>query len=244
MTRLLAAELLKLGTTRVTYALLTVALLVSGLSAATVAASDALEDDRALELAEVVSFPTVLAMVVGILLMTNEYRHGTIASTFLVTPSRTSVLRAKLLAGAFSGVVFAIAVALLAYGIAIPWLSGGADEIAVDGQLLEGVGRLIAAYVLSVLVGVAAGAIFQNQVGAIVATFGWFFVAENLLRLVSTLADVPIEPYLLGSILSAVTSGPEEDVTLQTGWALLLATGWTASISGAGALSMVRRDPA
>jgi ABC-2 type transport system permease protein len=242
--RLLAAELLKLRTTRVVYVLLAVALVVSGLTAVAIAASDVLEDDRALALADAVSFSTVLAIVVGILLTTNEYRHGTIASTFLATPSRTRVLGAKLLAGAIAGVAFAIAVALFAYGIAVPWLFGGAREIPVDGQLLEGVGRLVAAYVLSVLVGVAAGAIFQNQVGAIVVTFGWLFVAESLLRIFSSLADVPLEPYLLGSAFTSVTSGADQDVALRTGWGLLLGAAWTASLSAAGAVSMVRRDPA
>jgi ABC-2 type transport system permease protein len=250
MTRLLAAELLKLTSTRVTYVLLGLALLVSGLTAVAVASADALdEEDPALAVAEAVSFSTFLALVVGILLTTNEYRHGTITSTFLVTPSRPRVLTAKLLAGGVAGGAFAAGVALVAFGIAVPWLSGDQDEIPLDGQFLEAVGRLLALYTLFTLAGVAVGAIVQNQVGAIVATVAWLFVIEEIVALLTALAagdvgdESPIGPYLPGAALTAVTGGADADA-LEAGWAVLLSAAYVAALAALGAVSMVRRDPA
>jgi ABC-2 type transport system permease protein len=247
VTRLVAAELLKLRTTRVVYVVLGVALLVSGLTAAIVAAEEGVDDDPALELAEVVAFSGFLALVVGILLTTNEYRHGTIASTFLVTPQRPRVLAAKLLAGGLAGAAFGLAIAALSFGIAIPWLDGTGDEIPLDTELLEAVGRLLALYALFTLLGVAAGAVIQNQAGTIVATFGWIFVVEQLVNVVVAIAandDSPVGPYLPGSALFAVVSAGGDDAALAAGWALLLTCGYVCVLAAAGAVAMVRRDPA
>jgi ABC-2 type transport system permease protein len=244
VTRLTRAELLKLRSTRAVYAVAGVALLFAVLTAVIVAVEGGLEEDPGLGLAQIVSLSSILVLVVGILLTTNEYRHGTITSTFLVTPRRPLVLAAKLAAGAIGAVVFGLAVAVITFGIAIPWLDGTRDEIPIDAQLLEAVGRLVASYALSVLVGVALGAILQNQAGAIVAVFGWIFVVEPILNLVVALigdGDSPIAPYLLGSALGGVIGGDPD--LLEGGWALLVSCGYVAVLSVAGAVAMVRRDP-
>jgi ABC-2 type transport system permease protein len=246
LTRLVRAELLKLRTTRSVYVLLGVSVLVSGLSAATVAAEEGVDDDPALDLAEIVGFSAFLALVVGILLTTNEYRHGTIASTFLVTPQRPRVLAAKLYAGSVAGLAFGLAVAAVSYGIALPWLDGTRYEMELDLQLLEAIGRLLALYGLFTLLGVAAGAIVQNQAGAIVATLGWLFVVEQIVNVVATIAadgDSPIAPYLPGGAFGGILSGGEGEF-LQGGWALLLSGAYVVALATAGAMEMVRRDPA
>jgi ABC-2 type transport system permease protein len=244
VTRLTSAELLKLRSTRAVYAVAGVALLFAVLTAVIVAVEGGLEEDPGLGLAQLVSFSSILVLVVGILLTTNEYRHGTITSTFLVTPRRVRVLVAKLAAAAVGAIAFGLAVAVITFGIAVPWLRGTGNEIPVDLQLLEGVGRLVASYMLSVLVGVAIGAIVQNQAGAIVAVFGWIFVLESILNVVVSLigdGDSPIAPYLLGSALGGVVGGDPD--LLEAGWALLLSCGYVAVLSVAGAVAMVRRDP-
>ena len=244
MTRLTRAELLKLRTTRAVYVLVGIALLFAGLTGAIVAAEGGLDEDPALGLGQILALSGILALVVGILLTTNEYRHGTITTTFLVTPRRPRVLLAKLVAGGIGGILFGLAVAAVSFGIAIPTLRGTGDEIHLDRQLLEALGRLVAAYALFVLVGVAAGAIVQNQAGAIVATFGWLFVFEQIVNLVMGLiadGDSPIGPYLLGAALAGVSGGDSD--LLEAGWALLLSCAYVGVLSVAGAVAIVRRDP-
>lgn len=244
MTRLTRAELLKLRTTRTVYVLVGIALLFAGLTAAIVAAEGGLDEDPALGLAQILALSGILTLVVGILLTTNEYRHGTITTTFLVTPRRPRVLLAKLAAGGIGGSLFGLAVAAVSFGIAIPTLRGTGDEIHLNQQLLEALGRLVAAYTLFVLVGVAAGGIVQNQAGAIVATFGWLFVGEQIVNIVVGLiaeGDSPIGPYLLGAALAGVSGGDSD--LLEAGWALLLSCAYVAVLSVAGVVAMVRRDP-
>jgi hypothetical protein len=234
-----------LRTTRAVYVLVGIGLLFAGLTAAIVAAEGGLDEDPALGLAQILVLSGILALVVGILLTTNEYRHGTVTTTFLVTPRRPRVLLAKLAAGGIGGSLFGLAVAAVSFGIAIPTLRGTGDEIQLDQQLLEALGRLVGAYALFVLVGVAVGAIVQNQAGAIVATFGWLFVVEQIVNLVAGLiaeGDSPIGPYLLGAALAGVSGGDPD--LLEAGWALLLSCAYVAGLSVAGAVAMVRRDPA
>jgi ABC-2 type transport system permease protein len=245
VTRLTRAELLKLRTTRAVFVIAGVALLFAVLTAVIVGAEGGLDEDPGLALAQIVSLSTILVLVVGILLTTNEYRHGTITTTFLVAPRRPRVLVAKLAAATIAAGLFGLVVAAITFGIAVPVLRGTGDEIPVDQQLLEAVGRLVASYTVSVLVGVAVGAIVQNQAGAIVAVFGWIFVVESILNVVVGLivdGESPIAPYLLGSALGGVVGG-DPDV-LEAGWALLLSCGYVAALSAAGAVAMVRRDPA
>ena len=100
MRSLLAAEVLKLRTTRTTWVLLLVGALLAGVTAAALVGSGSLEDDRALALAQGASFAAFLALVLGALLVTSEYRHGTITTTFLGEPRRGRVLAAKLVVAA------------------------------------------------------------------------------------------------------------------------------------------------
>jgi len=44
----------------------------------------------------------LFALIMGILIMTNEYRHGTAVGTFLVTPKRSTVLYAKLISASIA----------------------------------------------------------------------------------------------------------------------------------------------
>jgi ABC-2 type transport system permease protein len=249
---LLSSELLKLRTTRVPYVLLGVAALASGLVAAAIVGgggADADQEDRALTLAQGVGFWSVLATVLGILVVTNEYRHGTVMTTFLAEPRRVPTLAAKLATSLVGGVVLALGAIVATAAVALPWLAITDQSLALDGQALESVGRLLLAFALSAALGAAVGAIIQNQVGTIIAVFVWFLIIESIVGVVSALlfGDLgdpdPVSPYLPGSALGGIVGGEGAEFMLDGGWAALLSTGYVAALSLLGALSMTRRDP-
>ena len=249
MTQLLSAELLKLRTTRVPYVLAGVVVLLCGIAAATVVGARALGDDPALDLVQGAGFSTALATIVGILLVTNEYRHGTIATTFLAEPHRIRVLGAKLVTGLLAGALYAALAVAITAAVALPWLAARGDALTLDGQALEAVGRLLVSFTLSGALGVAIGAILQNQVGAIITTFVWFLVVEPLLAVLAALlaGDIseqsPISKYLPGAAFDALVGGTGGDAGLRFGPALALAIAYVAALSALGALAMTRRDP-
>jgi ABC-type transport system involved in multi-copper enzyme maturation permease subunit len=239
------AELLKLRTTRVTYVLGGVVALLAGITAAGFVAGDALGDDPALDLARGASFGATFVTVVGILLVTNEYRHGTIASTFLVAPHRERVLVAKLAAAVVAGALYAFLAVATVAAVALPWLAARDDALPLDAQALEAVGLLLVMFALSAALGAAVGAIIRNQVGAIVATLLWFLVVEPLVALLVALLrgdisdQAEISRYLPGAALSAIVG----ESGLRIGPAIALASTYVAALAVVGAVAMVRRDP-
>lgn len=249
---LLASELLKLRTTRVPYVLLALTTLASGLvTAALVGAGEAdpHQDDRALALAQGAGFWSTLATVLGILVVTNEYRHGTIMTTFLAEPRRVRVLASKLVTALVGGAVLGIGAVVATAAVATPWLAVTDQSLPLEGQSVEAAGRVVLAFALSAALGAAVGAIIQNQVGTIIAVFVWFLIIESIIGVVSALllgdfgeAD-PITPYLPGSALGGVVGGQGADFMLDGGWAALLALGYVAGLSALGAVSMTSRDP-
>jgi hypothetical protein len=246
---LLSAELLKVRTTLVPYVLGGVVALLAGITAAGFVAGDALGDNPALDLAQGASFATPFVTVVGILLVTNEYRHGTIASTFLVEPHRERVLAAKLGAALVAGVVYTAVAAGAIAAVALPWLAARGDALALDGQALKAAGLLAVLFMLSGALGASVGAILRNQVGAIVATLLWFLVIEPLVALLVALLrgdisdQAPISKYLPGAAFNAIVGGSGAHAGLRIGPAIAVGSAWVAALALGGSVAMMRRDP-
>lgn len=250
--RLLASELVKLRTMRTPYVLLLGAALISGGVAAGLAGSGSVDrgdEDPALSLGQGASFGTLFVAVLGILIVTNEYRHGTIMTTFLAEPRRLRVLFAKLTAAAIVGVAFALATLAVAAAVALPWLAAREESLQLDGQALEAVGRALLAFGLTAVFGAAVGMIVQSQVGAVVGWFVWIFVVESIVTLLSglLLTEVgepdPVSKFLPGSSLGGIVGGQGGEFVLDGGGAALLAVGYAIGLSALAALAITRRDP-
>jgi ABC-2 type transport system permease protein len=250
--RTLVSELVKLRTVRTPYFLLVATALIGGGIAAAFVGSgevDRVDEDSALSLGQAASFGTLFVAVIGILIVTNEYRHGTIMTTFLAEPRRVRVLLAKLAAAAIVGAVFALTSLTAAAIVALPWLSARGESLPLDGQALEAVARVLLVFSLTAVIGAAVGAIVQSQVGAIVGYFVWIFVIESIVTVLSglLLTEVgepdPVSKFLPGTALSGIVGGEGSEFALQGGWATLVALGYAAGLSLIAAVLITRRDP-
>jgi ABC-2 type transport system permease protein len=180
----------------------------------------------------------IFSGIAGVLLITSEYRYGTIRPTFLFTPRRAKVLSAKLTAGLLTGLVFGAVSLGIAIGIGslilsargIPSTLGGHDfAVLVFGGL--------AGTALRGAFGVGLGAILRNQVGAVIALLAWDFVVDSLLfglapsvgRFMPTAAADALMGLKTAHLLSPATGG-----------AVLLA--WTAALALIGLMLTLRRD--
>ena len=182
MTRLVRAELLKLWTTRTARVLL--ALAAAGTAALTVVVltfagrpgQPALGDDALRQLVLAPNGPlTLAALVLGILGMAGELRHGTATPTFLVTPARGRVVAAKLVAAALSGLAMALVAATVVLAIALPWLPAkGVHATVADSGLGARVAGLAAAVALSAVLGAGLGALLRNQFAAVIVGLLWW----------------------------------------------------------------------
>jgi len=242
MTRLVGAEVFKMRTTRTFFGLCAGAL---GLVLLIVILSSALgkEGDTTMEDALTSgAFALVFALLLGILAVTSEFRHGTITPTLLVVPRRTRLLLAKLGASALTGLVLGlvvtVAVALIVAGITS---ARDIDDNATGSQVVHMVIGGTLAVALFALIGLGLGAIVRNQVGAIIGALVYMLIVEPLSNLIPTFGDW-VAKYGLGGTSGALsqTSGGD-NVLAQVPGGLLLAA-YAAILLAIGVVLVNRRD--
>jgi ABC-2 type transport system permease protein len=247
VTRAISSELLKLRTTRTFLALVaSAALLVAGVTALA-AAIDPFRDIQVApgeDLVGVAWFAIVFALVLGLLVVTTEFRHGTIAPTLLAVPSRGQLIAAKLVAHVLAGFALGLAavVANLVLAEAILSLRGIESGTSLGDAATWAAGLSGASALLAGL-GVGFGAIVRNQVGALVGAFAWLFVVEPLLAAVPGIGDA-FSRFGIFAALDAVdglTADSGDDLLAQ-GPAALLLVGYVVLLAAAGAQLLRRRD--
>ena len=234
--RLISAELFKLRTTRAFYALAIGALGFTLL----ITALGAIFDESGLVLGDVMMiafFTQLITLVIGILCITNEFRHGTITPTLLVSPVRPRLVLAKVVASLLVGLVLGLAACAIIAGVVA--LDGGDSDEAL--KLIAGGAILAGVYAV---LGVGVGAIIRNQVGAIIGALVYILLLEGLIGLVPGIDDVlPI--YGLGGTsqsLRATDAGDTStDFLAQLPGGLLLA-GYVVVVVIAGIAVMRNRD--
>jgi ABC-2 type transport system permease protein len=180
------AELLKIRSTRTALglvlgmiALVVLTTLLTGLL--TKAGSLSTREDQR-NLIAVGSLVGVFAALTGVLLVTSEYRYGTIRPTLLFEPRRDRVLGAKLLMSAFAGLVLGAIAAVLAIGIGFAVLAGRGISFSIEGgDVAQLALAMLAGGAFWGAIGAALGAIIRNQVGGVIALLSWIFVVESLL---------------------------------------------------------------
>ena len=83
-----------------------------GIGAAAEVGSRSLDERSGLDfqfaLVDLVGIASLLAIILGITIVTTEFRHGTITPTLLATPGRERVLAGKAIAGVLVAILFAV----------------------------------------------------------------------------------------------------------------------------------------
>lgn len=247
--RLLQAELLKIRTAPRTTLGLVLGLFalvgVGALATAGEASGTSLDAGVTWDVIGVASIASVFTLIFGILVVTWEYRHGTITQTFLASPRREYVVAAKLAIALVTGAV--LAAAAIAFALLLAEFRISVD---IPREAWERIGGLVLGAALWGVLGAGLGALLQTQVGAIVTAFVWFLVAEPLIGFqFDSFPD-----YLPGHVIDRLqqASGGAE-VTAQGiatdaaypygAWtAALLAIAYAAGFAALGLVSVMRRD--
>ena len=184
---LLAAEFLKLRTTRTPWALLaaTVALTGLGVASAVVVGADAdldLTGDRGVRSILAASASgAVFVLILGIIVSAGEYRMWTSIDTFLTTPRRSRVIAVKILTAALVGVAFGAASAGAALlGAALAYRAKGFTFPLGSTEAWEGLGGSVLYATVFAALGAATGSLVRNQVAAVVGWLAWFAVVEHV----------------------------------------------------------------
>ena len=246
MSRQIAAELLKLRTTRTGVALIgsVVAIVVLISTLATLTGDFDSDEFNTIDLLGISGFAQPFALVLGILAVTTEFRHGTITPTLIAAPSRTRLLAAKLAAHGLAGVLLGVVAVAVCSAIVLLGLSARGIESGVDSGDVRRViaGQVIAAGLWASL-GVGVGALIGNQVGAIVGALGWTLLVENLLTIVPGFGE-QVQKYGANGAsngLGNLESQNTGEVLGQVGGGLLLAA-YAVAFLIAGLLVLRSRD--
>ena len=249
MNRLVAAEILKLRTTRTFYVLMTIAVALVVLPTIPISALahfEAAAENGPTEwfLYFIGGLIQSFALVLGILAATTEFRHGTITPTLLVVPDRTRLMVAKLIAGLLVGLVLGL-VSTGLIELIVAGFASARDFDAGDNQLPMLLGGTLTTALYTAF-GVGLGTLVRNQVGALVGALIYVYVVEPLAGGLLGLWHVTenIMPrYSLGAVgngLSGIDVSSDQVLgQVPAGLLLLL---YTAIFVVAGLLMMRRRD--
>lgn len=188
----MSTELLALRTVRAPWvavaALLAVAGAILGLNAALLGSSGQPAATPSV-LADLVAAPGRLtgavALLLGLLLSTSEYRHSTALATRLAEPRVRRLVAGKAAAAALAGALLGVAVVavMLAGGAA----ALGTRDVAVqpwEHGLPAAAGALVIVAALHGVIGVGVGELLRNQAAAVGVVLGWAFVVEGVLPVV------------------------------------------------------------
>jgi ABC-2 type transport system permease protein len=180
-TRLLAAERIKLGSTRSPWWCAAVVVLVLVGVTALVALLYVPEEHGPawLWFRGTGALPTAVVAVLAALAVTNEYRTGTVRTTFLAAPNRAQALLAKTVVVAAAAAVIGLVASFTAWGLARV-LAPQADlalTTAAQWRALAGVG---AVYAVVAVLSVAVAILVRHGAGAITVLMIWILVGESL----------------------------------------------------------------
>lgn len=251
MSRSLSSELLKLRTTKTFYALvgssLALVLAIAVIAAATGDWHTGVGDNPpGIDLLSLAMIAQLFAIVLGILAVTSEFRHGTITPSLLAVPDRTRLMSAKLAVHLVAGIVFGLltVVGVLLLSSLVFGLRDIDAGLTGSEVVKVGIGTTLAVALYAAL-GVGIGAVVRNQVGAIVGTLAWIFVVESLLTIIPGFDDV-IAKFGLGGVasgLAGVDQGGSSPPLDQVPAGLVLLA-YTAIFAVVGTVLLKRRDVA
>ena len=251
MNALLHAELRKLRSTRMTAGLLLATL---GLVALTVAVSvpdvgaanapTTLGDPNLLAATVATSFgvPQLLMVLFGTLAVTQEFRYGTITSTYLGEPRRTRVLVAKWVSLALTSVVVTTATLVLSVAFGITLIRSRDSDVTVTGHFWGVVASGFVVMAAYGVIGVAIGALVRNQIVAVVGVLVWMTAVEYTV--------IPAFPAVgrwlpLGATSALFQLGPSmglDGKLLPAAAAGLVLVGYTAAVVALALLITPKRD--
>lgn len=242
MTDQLLSELRKMRSTRTNLgllggmiALILVFLFTVGLTGTS---TDLADHDHQHRLFSVGAQAALFATLIGVMAITSEFRHGTIRSTFVVTPKRGRVIAAKVISSLLMGLVFGAFAIALSFGIGYAVLVARGAHFALDTNhaLLLALGT-IGMTALWAALGVGFGAVIKNQVFAVIALIVWTGVINPIIDSTAPTAG----RYTPIAASASLTADPANYLLSPLSGGLVLFA-YTALFVAAGHLLVSRRD--
>src|SRR5262245_27437666 len=161
-------------------------------------------------------FGVLLAMLLGLLIVTNEYAHQTATATFLTNPHRGAVIAAKFAAAVAVGALYWTASTVIDLIVTPPYLHSQHVNVALTDWIpLRSALLNLLAYTMWAIFGVGLGSLFRGQVAAVVTGMAIYFggaavvlVVFNLIYLAYHHTWVLAAPAIAPAVASLVMITP------------------------------------
>ncbi|NUT36597.1 MAG: ABC transporter permease subunit [Hamadaea sp.] len=198
-------------------------------------------------------FGLLLVMLLGALVITNEFQYQTATATFLTTPQRTRVVFGKLVAVLGLGFVFWLVSRALSLTAGLLFfhnvgLTNSLSEWSVQRAIIFN----LVAYLLWALLGFGLGTLIHSQIGAVVTAMiiylGGFVGGIGVFSLIRSFLIhgdwVLTSAVVMPSIASQIMVSPEKLYPQAAAWwvGVLVLTGWSIIAGAVGILLNRSRD--
>jgi ABC-2 type transport system permease protein len=245
MLTLLRTEMLKLTTTRWPWILTGVTLAATAVLALQPVYKSGRDGDPTLgtvlaELAviDAMSRGALMALLLGVLMVTSEFRHNTVTASLLQSPRRGRVVTAKALIAV--SVSLGLGLAALAIVLAVGLVSGAIQPHLVNGDIVLRVVGLVLTYPLYALLGTATGCLIpRNQPLAVLIPVLWLAGLEAF-ALSSLSQSVRVWSFL--GTTAALQNAGDVPLVLPIWAGAGVLFGYALLLLGAGGLRVSRAD--
>jgi ABC-2 type transport system permease protein len=191
----------------------------------------------------------ILAMVVGIVAIGSEYRYGTLASSYLATPSRIRMLLGKSGALLIFGLIYGITSMAAGMLVAVPFVLANNGSFLLDRpETWRSIILGVCSIALWTLIGMGLGILIKNMVVALVVGVLLGFLVEPVVSVVFFLKRwdqlLNLMPSGATNAMLEITSPVLFAGQNPTPWwvAGLIVAAWCLLPALAGMLSAARRD--
>jgi ABC-type transport system involved in multi-copper enzyme maturation permease subunit len=149
----------------------------------------------------------LFATVLGAIVSSGEFRHGSATLTYQATPRRECVLIAKVIVAGGSGAIFGLVAGVIATAVGLAFVTGDHAHVALGTTTLLGhVGGAVCGAAALAALGAGLGALVRSQLATVIGIFVWAIVIESLIGGLFT-ATRPYLPYTAATTLAGVKLG-------------------------------------
>jgi ABC-2 type transport system permease protein len=180
----------------------------------------------------------LVALVIGALVVTSEFRHQTITASFLQVPERAKLVTAKAAAAVLVGL--ALGVACFAIALLMGAVSGALQPELVNGDVaLRAMGHILT-YPAYALLGAGIGALLHvNQPLAVVVPAIWLVGLEGL---VLAALPQPVQAWSIGGATAGLQNSGTVPMVLPVWLGAVALVAYGLILLSAGGLRVVRAD--
>jgi ABC-type transport system involved in multi-copper enzyme maturation permease subunit len=133
-------------------------------------------------------FGLLFAMIIGILVVTNEFFHQTATTTFMTNPHRTAVIMAKAVAGILFGALFWLVATVLDLVATPIYLSSQHVSVSLtDWTVVRSVLLNLLAFAIWAIFGLGIGVLIRSQIGAVITGMALYLVGTAAVAIIFNL---------------------------------------------------------